>query len=123
MPTRETFLPCPRCGTQTPHLLRTPNLWMHLGLTLLSGGLWLPVWLVIAFRIRQPICTRCNALNEPFRSTLRFASGATLLGAAYLWILFALIERLLPGSGLPASACGWTFAVALPLYLYTRLGV
>jgi len=57
----QKMLPCKTCGRQTPHLVSAPNHVLHLLLSLVTFGLWLPIWILIAFFSgASPTCMTCG---------------------------------------------------------------
>ncbi|AUG85078.1 hypothetical protein FDJ19_gp071 [Vibrio phage Ceto] len=55
---------CPSCNTSTPHEVDETSHVVHLILSLLTGGLWLLVWLACTLSQKDPKCTECNT-NHP----------------------------------------------------------
>jgi DNA-directed RNA polymerase subunit RPC12/RpoP len=46
---KQTSLICENCRKQTLHIKQTPNHILHLLLTIITGGIWLIVWIPIIF--------------------------------------------------------------------------
>lgn len=61
--TKQAVLQCRYCGKPTVHLVEKPNHILHLLLSVLTAGLWLIVWLIIALHLRDKdeICTVCGS--------------------------------------------------------------
>lgn len=56
---------CESCGKERLFRRHEPEHWIHLGLTLVSGGWWLPVWLYLTL-FRGPFrCSRCGERYRP----------------------------------------------------------
>lgn len=51
---------CTTCQRETPHQVQGINHLLHLILTLLVCGLWLPVWIMLAVAGGNAACTRCG---------------------------------------------------------------
>jgi len=45
----ETFLNCKKCKTNTLHKRPSPNHILHLILSIITGGIWIIMWCLIAF--------------------------------------------------------------------------
>ena len=77
---------CPDCNDHILFQCRRPHHLLHLALTVITQGIWLPVWLLLVLRSRQCACTRCGHLRSkdrlittPLRSRLPTAvSGLAL---------------------------------------------
>lgn len=55
------ILSCKNCGGPTPHESPSTSHVLHLLLSIITVGFWLPVWLLIAFNNRnQGTCTVCG---------------------------------------------------------------
>lgn len=57
---------CRRCSRRTLHLRRTFPVWVGVLLTLLTAGLFLPVWALVIFHelfARRHHCQVCGATN------------------------------------------------------------
>lgn len=53
--------PCEHCQQWTQHYRDAPNHVMHILLTLLTCGIWAPVWLIAAMGgVRHWRCCRCG---------------------------------------------------------------
>lgn len=60
---------CYRCEIGTGHTKPVANHVLHLILTVLSGGLWLPVWLYATIAGALPaMCSRCGAKYDEARA-------------------------------------------------------
>jgi len=58
---------CPRCGTLATVAVRRPNHVLHAVLTLLTGGLWIVVWLLAILEAsfhRGRVKCRCREANR-----------------------------------------------------------
>jgi len=51
---------CRSCGVPTLHVYDQPSHLLHFFLSLLTLGLWLPIWLLVSVVRRPPACTRCG---------------------------------------------------------------
>lgn len=63
----ETFMKyCATCQRKTPHIKTTLSNVLHLLLTIVTVGLWLPVWIILGIRsgTARPACTICG--NDTF---------------------------------------------------------
>lgn len=65
MPVSEKTDWCGRCGKERLFRRHEPEHWLHLGLSIVSGGWWLPVWLYLTL-FRGPF--RCSRCGEPYRA-------------------------------------------------------
>jgi hypothetical protein len=54
------ILHCGICGQQRVHVTRTPDHRKHLRWSLLTLGLWLPVWILETLGARRPSCRGCG---------------------------------------------------------------
>jgi hypothetical protein len=57
---------CKQCDKSTIHLAEKPNHILHLLLSVVTAGVWLPIWLLIAFKGRLNNigeCTVCGREN------------------------------------------------------------
>jgi len=61
MPTKQIMRKCPSCRKNTVHLQQVPNHIFHLILTVLTGGLWLVIWVFQSST--TPKCTVCGHKN------------------------------------------------------------
>jgi hypothetical protein len=79
---------CKKCDHQTLHIFQETscNHILHLLLSIVTCGLWLPIWLMAALSTRSetPSCTTCGAKGSNLG--LRFALAA---------VLFALLLAIL----------------------------
>jgi hypothetical protein len=50
---------CPTCDQQRMHSGKQPNHILHLLLSCITFGIWLPVWLVLSVA-RKPRCMQCG---------------------------------------------------------------
>jgi hypothetical protein len=74
--TTNAVLPCAICRRPTLHLVQKPNHILHLLLSVVTMGLWLVVWLMVAVNARDQaeVCTVCGgvdptAVAQPQQST------------------------------------------------------
>lgn len=54
---------CPNCGCDVLALSNSVNHVLHLILSVLTGGLWLLVWVLMAARVKDWRCSRCGAIT------------------------------------------------------------
>lgn len=54
---------CPTCEKKVRAVMQTPNHILHLLLSIVTGGLWLVVWILVALTPRAWRCTQCGATN------------------------------------------------------------
>jgi len=47
-------------GRATPHLKNEPNHMLHLIASILTGGVWIPFWIIASMIISAPVCTQCG---------------------------------------------------------------
>lgn len=66
MPTEETMYKCRRCGRLTKHLEKKPSHVLHLLLTVLTVGLWIPVWAVLSASRGGAQCSECGKRRGAF---------------------------------------------------------
>lgn len=67
MRTVEDMRSCTECGRSTRHLQQKPSRVRHAIVSLLTGGLWLPVWgAVELFGGKAPQCTECGKTRGAF---------------------------------------------------------
>ncbi len=59
MSTHQTMMRCKACGKQTVHIQERANHVLHLLLTLLSLGVWIPIWFLCSLS-GPPRCTSCG---------------------------------------------------------------
>lgn len=92
-------------GTAAPVMVRSgPNHVLHLVLTLLTGGLWLPVWLLVTIAsIRPAISVASLGQNRPGPRTVRIIAAAVggliLVGLAMEHPISFLALGLLAAAG------------------------
>jgi hypothetical protein len=70
---------CPHCGEQRLLLREGPNHVLHLILSVLTFGLWLIVWFVIAAR-KQDAAARCSVCGTELRKVFAPGHGTTWQG-------------------------------------------
>ena len=100
---------CPQC--QRPALVRrpTPNHVLHLLITLLLCGLWLPVWALLSIQIGGWRCASCgSAARRELDAVGIVARVGLVAGAAFvaLCCLVAILHTAMrerPASGAPTS--------------------
>ncbi len=51
---------CNSCGVPRMHVQRKPNHRLHLLLTVLTVGFWLPVWVLVSLFQAKPQCMTCG---------------------------------------------------------------
>lgn len=58
---------CPHCERRVSARRRTPSHLLHLILSLVSFGLWLPVWLIVAIGAGSGhwLCSVCGSATRP----------------------------------------------------------
>lgn len=62
MPTEQKMLYCPHCKVKTLHIQKTPNHLLHLILAIITGGLWIIIWI---FQSKEaPQCTQCGNITS-----------------------------------------------------------
>ena len=78
---------CRECERKTPHTRPTPSGWGHGIMTLLTGGLWLPIWMAAAVSARASAweCRGCGATRTDFWGSMRY------LGVTVFWALVAIV--------------------------------
>ena len=54
---------CPTCGENTKHVHNGPNHVLHLLMAIVTGGLWIVVWILLSIGYKF-VCDRCGALNK-----------------------------------------------------------
>ncbi len=67
MPTDQQMYDCKQCGQKTIHLVSRPSHLLHLFLTIVTVGVWLPIWILVAVIRRAPQCTVCGSKYTGFR--------------------------------------------------------
>lgn len=61
MSTRQFMGPCKQCGKLTMHVGPSTSHVLHLLLSLITFGLWIPIWLLVAASNgRDGQCTECG---------------------------------------------------------------
>jgi len=63
MPTAQRMIYCSHEKRKTVHLVQKRNGIFHLILTVITGGLWLPIWLYASITTSRPECTVCGKKN------------------------------------------------------------
>lgn len=52
---------CRKCKARTTHYVQPTSHLLHLILSVLTGGLWVPVWIIITFtNSTQTACAKCH---------------------------------------------------------------
>jgi hypothetical protein len=81
---------CKACNRQTLHVCQETNCnhILHLLLSIVTCGLWLPIWLLAAISSSKstPICTACG--SKPDNPALRFALAVILLAILLAFFYF-----------------------------------
>jgi hypothetical protein len=57
---------CPSCGNINPIEVEAVNHVLHLILSLVTGGIWLVVWLLLALGSKKNDLFTCQACGKPF---------------------------------------------------------
>ncbi len=60
MATQQLMAHCSSCDRKTVHLRNRPNHILHLLLSIMTGGIWILVWLMANVFQRGPSCTECG---------------------------------------------------------------
>ncbi|MFA0080462.1 hypothetical protein [Vibrio breoganii] len=55
---------CPACNEGTTHETSHPMHWIHLIMTIFTGGLWGIIWLWRGLMKRPCVCSRCGCDNS-----------------------------------------------------------
>ena len=63
MATVQKMRKCAACGRPTMHIQESPNHILHLLLSVVTVGVWLPIWFLISLFKKKPQCTVCG--KEP----------------------------------------------------------
>lgn len=66
MATEQVMYRCKRCDESTVHLRQTPSHLLHLILTIVTFGFWLPVWILLSLGRSSPQCSECGKKRGPF---------------------------------------------------------
>ncbi|MFW5721768.1 MAG: hypothetical protein ACOCVU_02820 [Desulfohalobiaceae bacterium] len=53
---------CPHCRDENLLFRRPPNHLLHFLLSLLTLGLWVPVWIYVSWQARRWTCSMCSSL-------------------------------------------------------------
>lgn len=59
----------PSANTTVTVVQHTPTHWFHLVMTLVTGGLWLPVWIAVSYRARRNVTVTAVATATAQAST------------------------------------------------------
>lgn len=60
--THETIR-CGSCGRETLHVRDRPHHLLHLTLSVMTFGIWLPVWGILGLTPDSPQCTECGSFR------------------------------------------------------------
>lgn len=74
---------CPTCRENVPSLRQPTNNILHLALSVVTVGLWIPVWILSAMN-KPYVCQRCGSVTT------------TLLDRILLWVLIGFVVLLAP---------------------------
>lgn len=94
MPQQVKQLQCRTCGGPRPFNRKTCNHILHLLITLFLFGLWLPVWILMAFSPGPWLCTTCGSRDR----------ASVVTDAVTKLPLYAIIVAL-------AGVVGWWYFV------------
>lgn len=65
--TRQIMKPCRKCAKPTLHVQPSTSHVLHLLLAIISAGLWVPVWLLVAMNNHTKAqCTACGRAKGVF---------------------------------------------------------
>ena len=60
MATQQSLYYCEQCEKTTLHLEKKTEHLLHLLLSVVTGGAWIPVWLFLSMDTSKPRCTVCG---------------------------------------------------------------
>ncbi len=83
---------CPQCRSQTVHEAKDVSHVLHLILSVLTGGLWLPIWLW--YGLGGSRVYHCRQCGSEYRSTLSRWT-ARLIGVAMIAVLLCVLALLI----------------------------
>lgn len=93
MPTKQLMIECRQCEKPTQHNQYAPIHILHLLLTLVTGGLWLFVWI---YQISiKPQCTVCGTkapLSNPRMILIAFLLAAILISITAMAGVITIVD-------------------------------
>lgn len=89
-----TNLYCRTCRDRKPHVISTPNHVLHLLLSIVTGGIWLPMWALCGLGLNRRVnCQACGSKYQSFLDVAgRYAALAVMASLAIL-LIFLLTRR------------------------------
>jgi len=92
MSTQTEVLHCRKEGYQTPHQVKKASHLLHLILSIITGGLWVPIWLLAILFVQSPTCLSCGAINLRLADYGIIGIQLVVTGAAlWFWLHFAML--------------------------------
>ena len=82
---------CSQCTTATPHITHDPNHLLHVIITIITGGAWLIVWLLLTASADSPKCTVCSRNGQASGAKTAAGCGCLII-LAIAAIIFASIS-------------------------------
>ncbi len=79
MATKQLMQYCPYCERNSAHLQQKPSHLLHLFLSIITVGVWLVVWLLLALFAGKPVCTVCGG-NKKAALAARHQPGTAAPG-------------------------------------------
>lgn len=87
---------CPRCNSHTLAQRPGASHLLHLVLTVLTVGLWLPVWILCAVRIGGWRCQQCGGTTTAGGIAQKFVSAIMLIGLLVIGLMLAAVWGFIP---------------------------
>lgn len=84
---------CPDCQKHVLYRRTTPNHILHLILSVITAGLWLPVWIMVCC-VQKPFrCPNCgHAISHVWILVGLLGVVIVGMGALHLWINYSVIR-------------------------------
>jgi hypothetical protein len=80
---------CPVCNKQSMMVRTTPNHLLHLLLSIFTGGLWIPIWILSSMRVGSG--WRCASCGVQAKSASSSAGFAKAIAAAAVIITLIIV--------------------------------
>ena len=88
MSTKQLMAYCQNEGRDTLHIQETPNHLLHLILSILTGGIWIIVWLILMMTTDPATCTFCGTQQGGLGATIKVMFSILIYGSLFMFLLY-----------------------------------
>ncbi len=95
MSQKNEMIGCNNCQEMTMHISTPPNHILHLILSIITGGAWFIVWMILLITQKNPQCTKCGLTSNQTPTSKIVAIVLLVLWVLYFIFIVVFIVGLL----------------------------